>query len=152
MRAEPRWASTNESGAHWRKVVWGHTWYGDTEARADPRGGFQSEQDFLQVKPRLSKNNLILKKSKKMSGLQEVHPRAGLTEGESRLQRCCLHPALWRGGGAQRFLFLRQGWGQGGHQGPGRNTQNIAVNWSTSPIITTRSTYMWNRIMLYCLL
>ena len=32
------------------KVVWGHCWYGDTQAKADPRGGFHNEQDFLQVK------------------------------------------------------------------------------------------------------
>ena len=29
------------------KIPWGHCWFGDDAAKADPRGGFDTEEEFL---------------------------------------------------------------------------------------------------------
>ena len=32
------------------KIPWGHCWHGDKAAQEDPRGGFTSEQQFIEVR------------------------------------------------------------------------------------------------------
>ena len=42
------------------KVVWGHCWYGDSEARQDPRGGVASQEQFLQVTMHMLRSDIVL--------------------------------------------------------------------------------------------
>ena len=62
-------------------IPWGHCWHGDQAADQDPRGGFSTQQQFLEV----TRTRVETKTEHFISGVQEVCVGVGVSEDQSWL-------------------------------------------------------------------
>ena len=70
-------------------IPWGHCWFGDQKAKEDPRGGFQTVEEYLRAYSRAMEELVTLRSTHGYNAvvMTQVH---GAEAGESVIMRSLL--------------------------------------------------------------